>query len=227
MKKIKVLLSIWILFLFMYNMIVFLIPVERTKSFFIAYGFSMVFSLTVAGVTLIECGSNRKVKSRFLDLDVAFIGLIGLFLQIVWGLVGMVFYAIPVWLVALVCVILFCTTGVLMLMTGFGVSWIKIIDEKSTKQIQTVKMWEAALKVMELSLEDLELREEIGRVSEILKYTDPVSCSSTQEIDQIITNKLEELHLEIEGGKKEDIRGAIRRIGQLVKKREIQSKTGK
>ena len=86
MKKMKVLLSIWILFLIMYNMVVFLIPVERTKSFFIAYAFSMVFSLAVAGVTLIECGSDRKVKSRFLDLDIAYIGIIGLILQIAWGL---------------------------------------------------------------------------------------------------------------------------------------------
>ena len=211
----------------MYNMVVFLIPVERTKSFFIAYAFSMVFSLAVAGVTLIECGSDRKVKSRFLDLDIAYIGIIGLILQIAWGLTSMVFHTIPVWLVALVCVILFCTTGILMLITGSGVSWIKSIDEKSTEQIQTVKMWDAALKVMELSLEDPELREEFGRVSEILKYTDPVSGSSTQEIDTYITNQLEELHHVLEKGKKEDIRTGIHKMVQLIRKREIQAKTGK
>lgn len=227
MKKIKIIIACWILFLILYNTVVFLLPVEHKISFYTAYAFSIASLLAAAGISLRDCSSERPVKSRFLDISIVCIGLTGLLLQVVWGILSMIFPVIPTWLVTLICVILLGATGILTLLTEAGVSWIKSRDAISTEQILAVNTWKAALEAVLLSIKDEELLEAAERLMDILRYTDPVSRPSTEKIDKTIADQMEALNYVLDKGKKEEALAVIRRTEQLVKEREIQCKAGK
>ena len=90
----------------LFNVIAFVIPTEKTATFWTAYAFSVVAFAVQIPLWKIALGKKDTLKSKFLSIPVIHVGITYLIIQLIAFAVFMIFLTLPVWLAVVVCSII-------------------------------------------------------------------------------------------------------------------------
>ena len=222
---------ILLVILVVYNVLYFVIPFDRSHSngaFWVSYGFTMFLILFMAVVVFLGI-RDKEMKSRVFGVPIIYLGYSTLIAQFVIDAVIMSignFFEIKTWIPVVV---------ETLLLGFFFISLIARTAYKDTiKKIDAQEYRESYIKELRVQLEvlvglatDEEVKKELNKLFETVKYTDPVSNKEVVDIEDEISKKVEDLRSAIKDGKKAESLALIREIDSLVKERKLRARASR
>ena len=188
--------------LVVFNVIAFVIPIPKSAVFWVAYIFGM---LAIAAQLLfmnVAFSGKEDIRSKFYGFPIARIGVIYGACQLLLSFAAMALGAfIPVWVPVVVFVIIAAAAGVGLVSTDMVREEIEKQDEKLVKDVSRMRSLQSKMNVL-ISQTDAggELKTALDKLADEIKYSDPVSSSATEQIEDELNFNIEELQKAIVDG---------------------------
>ena len=214
-KSLKAVVAVFAIIAVVYSLLVFLIPFEKCVSDYVAYGFTMA-SFIVAVYSGVKAFKGETLISKFYGFPIFKVGYIYAIVQFIISVIFYVlgaFVAVPYWVAIIVCLIPFALAIIGILLTSMAKENIEQIDvetKEKTAQMSTIKL--SVDGIIDIC-EDKDVLSKLESLKETVKYSDPVSCEMTVEIESTICQELDELRVMVE---KQDNDGAKDMIKQII-----------
>lgn len=193
MKKKGLAYAVLVIAFALFNVVAFAIPTEKTATFWIAYAFSVIaFALQIL-VWMFAFKGADTIKSKFLGIPLLSVGFRYLVIQIVAFAVFMIFPALPTWIPVVICSVILGTSAICLIGTETGREEINRIEEKIEQKVFFIKALQVDVELIAETETDPNVKEELISLAEKIRFSDPVSDDSLQEIEAEISNKIKEL----------------------------------
>ena len=115
----------------LFNIIAFVIPTDKTATFWTAYAFSVVAFAVQIPLWKIAFDKKDTLKSKFLGIPVIHVGITYLIIQLIAFAIFMIFPTLPVWLAVVVCAIILAISALCVIAGQAGANEINRVEEKS------------------------------------------------------------------------------------------------
>lgn len=196
-RKFKYYAAGWLILLAVFNVVCFALPGEVTGRggsdgrFLTGY-----LLITLAFIGQLICayaalrGNSRE--KLFYRLPLIFISFTGLILTIVFGVLGMVIPGFPNSLSAVICLLVLAFTAIASFMAKAASEGVENIDHKIKAQTAFLKNLTAEAESLSARVSAPEGKAACRRVTEALRYSDPVSHGDLADIESQITLKFRE-----------------------------------
>lgn len=218
-KKAGVMIGVIYLIVFaIFNMLVFFLAGEKNNVFWTSYAF-MCIAFVVQITSMLLAFKSFEVESAFFGIPLASFSLYYFFAAMFTGAVFMVFQMAPFKLAfALQVIILaaFVIVAIISLMTR------DMVQDVSDHVKESV----VALKVLNVDVDSIydavsypALKSALRKLSETVKYSDPMSNDAVTEIEQQIMASVDELRIYCENEENEDALQMCKKIELLFVQR--------
>ncbi len=212
-------LAVIVLLLGLFNLIAFLIPFEKSISFWIGYG-SITLSAFISAVVLYFIFDKKEMKSRFYGVPLIYVLISYLVIQLIVGIVQMVIpdfnYKIAIIINAIILVV--SLIGLIGLTAGKDE--IERIDKKVKEKVLYIKEIEVKLEGVISNTKDQDALKELRKLKDLVRYSDPMSKAEVETLEINIlanVNLLSTLKDEEKIEKIEEISKQVNERNRLVK----------
>ena len=224
-KNFKSFIIIWAVGLVLFNLCAFLIPTETrfTPNFWSAYGFVTVAFVFQLGVSYFTSKEEKKDK-LFLTLPTITISFITLICTIIAGAVSMAVEGIPDWVGS---VVGFACVGFGVAATLLSKAAGDLVSEKEEKiKVQTffIKALTVDANTLVAQAQTPEIKEEVRKVYEAVRYSDPMSNDALAGAEAQITLKFNELQTAVKDNNAEAVKTISNELLILIKDRNSKCK---
>lgn len=202
----------------LFNSIVFLLPTQKGKVFWVAYCFAVVAFATQCLIWKIVAGDKVEFKSRFLGVPVVYVCFAYLFLQTVVAVIFGFLPHLPLWIVVLANVVILCLSALFIISTHAGAMAVKNVDQKVEKKVFYIKSLCAEISILANKEQNADIKKQLKQLEENLRFSDPMSSNQLVEIEEKIVSKVKELD------KVHDKTQLITDINALLKERNVKIK---
>ncbi len=230
-KKITTNIAIYAIVLVIYNLITFSIPFKREGVFWPAYIFGLVAIFAQVGVEVLALFGKKTLKEKVYTFPIFKLGFVYLAIQLVISLVFFIVTlftdAFPTWIVWIAGAILLCVFIILVLLADTTRDVIEEIEEEEERQTKQVKTFRISIDSVMRRVDDKELLAKLIKLSDIAKYSDPVSNESLYEIEAEITDKITALTACVNGGETENAMALAEQAIDLFEDRNAMCKASK
>ena len=232
-NKMKYYVISWIVLVALFNVVCFVTPEEINGvskydgAFWSGYGFIMATFILHFIYAIFSLSTNSKEK-RILNVPLMIISCCELVLMVIAGLVCMVIPGLPNWVGSIVCSIILAFS-VLSVITFKGVgenssNANRVLNERTNKFRE---LYDVSV-LIERNARNEESRQLARKVSEAIKYSDPVSDESLFSMENEIELKLNNLSNLISNEEEMDIvKGKVNELLSLIEARNNKCKTMK
>ena len=201
----------------LFNVIAFVIPTEKTATFWIAYAFTVVAFL--AQIPLFSIVSSEKeLKSKFLNIPVVHIGISYLTVQLFAFAVFMIFPSLPAWLAAVVCSVILAVFALCAIGGQIGANEIEKVEKKVKIKRAFIQLLLVDVEMLYESEENADSKAALKKLAEDIRFSDPMSNELLGELESRICAKVDELKIT------EDKLALISEIVLLIKERNKKCK---
>lgn len=191
--RIQGLIILAILFV-VYTVIAFALPFPKNGVFLLAYLFSVVAFGIQIYVFRISFQRGSDVKSKFYGFPIAKIGVLYLLVQIVVSLIMMALsILVPIWLALILQAIILAAAGVGVIAADVMRNEIHRQDTVLRKDVSSMRGMQSKIRMLAGQCADTEISEDVSRLSEALRYSDPVSSQALAEIEKELESLIDEL----------------------------------
>ena len=193
-KNFKSYAIVWAIGLVIFNLCAFLIPSETrfTPSFWLGYGFITLAFILHLGTAFFGFKEESKEKF-FLNISTITISFTTLICTAIVGAITMAVPGIPEWLGSILC---FACFGIGIVATLFAKTAGDIVAKKDEEiKVQTffVKSLTVDADTLVSQAKTPEIKAELTKVYEAIRYSDPKSCDALSGAESQITLKFNEL----------------------------------
>lgn len=213
---------ILVIVLAVFTAISFVVPFEKTPAFWVSYLFGLLaicFQIPLWNKVL----RRKKLKIKFLGLPALYIGIVYLIVQVVVSIIMMAIPGMPLWIATIVDVIILAITGGLVLSGGVAKTAIEETEKKIRAKTSFIKNLKADVDTFLSKETDIEVKEALRKLSDEIRFSDPVSDSALESIELEISEKLKSFSTSSGKNKK----NMISEISDLIKQRNIKCKAFK
>ena len=195
MKKNNVRLAIVIAVLMViFHLLVFTIPFEHNNVFWLSYGFTLDAFVIAVVALIIAFRSGSNIKSKFYGFPIARVGIVYLLVQLV---LCFLFMALSEYLIMWV--------GVLVYAIALGIAVIGLVAMDSVRdhvqqqnirlQADVASMRSAQSKInqMVMQCDNSQATRHLKKLSDELRYSDPVSGPALREIETELSAVIDDL----------------------------------
>lgn len=176
-----------------FNVLAFVIPTEKTATFWIAYAFTVLAFGCVLLLFKIGFNNNETRRSLFLKLPLLNVGLIYLVVQFVAFLIFMIVSSIPHWVAIVVCVLIAGVFIILLLPLNSAIEEIKQIDEKVKAKVSFIRILQVDVELLEQAENNAEVKSRLKRLAQDIRFSDPMSSPLLAPLEEKIVIKIDEL----------------------------------
>ena len=180
----------------LFNVIAFVIPTEKTATFWIAYTFSAVAFAVQILLWKIALGKKDTLKSKFLGIPVIHVGITYLIIQLIAFAVFMIFPTLPVWLAVVVCAIILAISALCTIAGQAGANEINRVEEKIKVKRAFIQFLQTDIEMLYESETDVETKAALCKLAEKVRFSDPMSHEMLGELESRISAKVEEMKAE-------------------------------
>lgn len=201
-----------------FTVVTFAAPFAKTPVFWVSYLFGLVaicFQIPLWNKAL----KGESLKSKFLGFPVLYIGVTYLIVQLIISLITMAVPGIPIWIAIIVDVIVLAITCTLVISGGVAKTAIEKTEEKVQTKTAFIKGLKADVDIFLSEEKDPVIKRELVKLADEIRYSDPMSSSELEEIENQISDKI--AAIATAGDSKLDL---ISEIAGLVKQRNIKCK---
>ena len=198
-KSFKAYVLIWVIFLAIFNAIVFLVrPIvpRYVISYDARFWIAWVFILAAFFGNL-ACAyfafKAENLKKMFYRLSLIAVSQSALIVMLAVGCVLMLIPDLPVWIAAVVCILVFAFNVIAVIKASWAGEAVSDIDEKVKSQTAFIKLLTVdAENLMNRAKSDA-AKAECKKVYEAVRYSDPMSSEALSVAEAKITVKFDEL----------------------------------
>lgn len=177
----------------LFNVIAFVIPTDKTATFWTAYVFSIVAFAVQIPLWKIALGKKDTLKSKFLGIPVIHVGIAYLIIQLIAFAVFMIFPMLPAWLAVVVCAIILAISALCAIAGQAGANEINRAEEKIKVKRAFVQFLQTDIEMLAESETDAETKAELKKLAEKIRFSDPMSHEMLGELESRISAKVEEM----------------------------------
>lgn len=189
----------WIVGFALFNAITFLIPNEvfdvtrfDKGIFWIAYALTTL-SFIVQLITAYKFIKDDSNEKTFLKIPLLRTGYMAIIVSILVGLIFMIFPILPAWIGAIVCLLIAGYSVIACVNASTVANMVAEIDEKIKTKTVFMRMAIVEAENILARATTNEIKSETKKVYAALKYSDPMSNSALEDIEQEIDSGLKEL----------------------------------
>lgn len=193
-KGFKYYLSIWVILLTVFNVAVFATPAEAggyTKfggAFWVGYIF-----ITLSFIGQLICAyiafKADNLQKFFYNVPLIRISRTGLVLTAIFGTLCMAIPNLPNWIGIIICLAVLAFTAITVIKATAAGDIVSGIDEKIDSKTSFIKLLAADAEALMSAAKTPELRAEVKKVYEAIRYSDPMSNAALEEINEQIQNQ--------------------------------------
>ena len=187
-------LSLGIIFA-LFNLIAFVIPTDKTLTFWTAYAFTVLAFLLQIIVWKISFNKNDTSKSKFLGIPIINVTIIYLIIQLFVFAIFMALPMLSVRLSIIVCSIILALFALCAISTQASVDEINHLDEKAKVKRAFIQFLQADIEMLAEAETDAEIKAELKRLAEKVRFSDPMSHEMLGELESRIAAKVEEMKM--------------------------------
>ena len=177
----------------LFNVIAFVIPTDKTATFWTAYAFSVIAFAVQIPLWKIAFGKNDTLKSKFLGIPVIHVGITYLIIQLIAFVVFMIFPTLPVWLAVIVCAIILAVSSLCAIAGQAGANEINRVEEKIKIKRAFIQFLQTDIEILAENETDTETKIALKKLAEKVRFSDPMSHEMLGELESRITAKVEEM----------------------------------
>ena len=177
----------------LFNVIAFVIPTDKTTTFWTAYAFSVIAFAVQIPLWKIALGKKDTLKSKFLGIPVIHVGITYLIIQLIAFAVFMIFPMLPVWLAVVVCAIILAISALCAIAGQAGANEISRLEEKIKVKRAFIQFLQTDIEMLAESETDTETKAELKKLAEKVRFSDPMSHEMLGELESRISAKVEEM----------------------------------
>ena len=177
----------------LFNVIAFVIPSEKTTTFWTAYAFSVVAFAAQILLWKIALGERDTLRSKHLGIPIIHVGLIYLTVQLIAFTVFMIFSALPVWLAVIVCAIILAISAIGVMSGQIGVNEIDRVEEKIKVKRAFIQFLFVDIEMLAEAEPDAETKAALSKLAEKVRFSDPMSHEMLGELESRISVKVEKM----------------------------------
>lgn len=204
--------------LVVFAVVAFVAPFEKTPVFWASFVFALLaicFQIPLWNKAL----SGETLKSKFLGFPVLHIGIAYMIIQLIVSIIMMAVPGIPLWIAIILDVVILAITCGLVASGGVARTAIEETEEKLKAKTSFIKNLKADVDVLISKETDTEVKEALRKLSDEIRYSDPMSSVALESIEAEISEKLMSISSSVES--KMDV---ITEISGLIKQRNIKCK---
>ena len=177
----------------LFNVIAFVIPTDKTATFWTAYVFSVVAFAVQIPLWKMALGKKDTLKSKFLGIPVIHVGITYLIIQLIAFAVFMIFPTLPVWLAVVACAIILAISALCAIAGQAGASEINRVEEKIKVKRAFIQFLQTDIEMLAETETDEETKTELRKLAEKVRFSDPMRHEMLGELESRMTAKVEEL----------------------------------
>ena len=177
----------------LFNVIAFVIPTDKTATFWTAYVFSVIAFAVQIPLWKIALGKKDTLKSKFLGIPVIHVGITYLIIQLISFAIFMIFPTLPVWLAVIVCAIILAISALCAIAGQAGADEINRIDEKIKVKRAFIQFLQTDIEMLAENESDPETKAALEKLAEKVRFSDPMSHEMLGELESRISAKVEEM----------------------------------
>ena len=232
-KVSKTYLIIWGAMFVVFNLVVFVSPgwdglPKYTGSFWAAYAFTTVAFIAHLLLTLWAFKDAEDSKSRmFLNIPIITISYTGLIVSVIAGALCMLNSLLPTWVAVVAMAILLLIYVVSIARTKIAIDVVEQTGAKVAATTSTIKSLRSEAQALVAKASTPEAKDICTKISEALRYADPVSNDMTASIEREIGTKLSELGNSLNNKDENAIFSIGNELVSLIEERNLKCREGK
>ena len=177
----------------LFNVIAFIVPTDKTATFWAAYAFSVVAFAVQIPIWKIALGKKDTLKSKFLGIPVIHVGITYLIIQLIAFAIFMIFPMLPVWLAVVVCAIILAISALCAIAGQAGANEINRVEEKIKVKRAFIQFLQTDIEMLTENETNAETKAELKKLAEKVRFSDPMSHDMLGELESRISAKVEEM----------------------------------
>lgn len=175
------------------SVIAFVLPTEKTATFWLAYAFTVVAFAAQVGIWKIALGKEETLKSKFLGFPVVHIGVVYLIVQIVAFAAFLFVPTAPAWIVVIACVLIAGISAICMIAADTGRSEIERVEAKVQEKVFYIKSLQADVRLLVNQESDPDTKAALEQLAEKIRFSDPMSHEQLADLEMQIAAKVSDL----------------------------------
>lgn len=184
------------IFLVVFNLISFLVPFPRSAIFWVGYIFGMIAILAQAPIWMLAFRNAESARSKFYGMPIARIGVIYLVVQMIFSFIAMGLAWVPVvpaWPFIIVSLLILAAAALGTIATDMTRDEIERQDVQIKRDVSKMRELQSLGNSLVRQCDDAEAKAELQKLSDALRFSDPVSSDATAESEAELKHLLDEL----------------------------------
>lgn len=194
---------IYVIIFAVFNLLVFLVFQKRTPVFWISYGF-MCLAFIVQITSMFLALRTLEVESVFMGIPLASLSFYYFFAAVFAGAVFMVFQIAPIKLVVIIQVLILAAYVIVALLALMSREVVQDTNDTLKEKVAAIKTLNVDVDVLIPQVSDPALKKALRKVSETVKYSDPISTEAVADIEAQIMQSMNALRVCIENDNNEE-----------------------
>ncbi|MDY5754582.1 MAG: hypothetical protein SPK05_04875 [Eubacteriales bacterium] len=201
------------------SVVAFVLPTQKTSVFWIAYAFTVIAFVAQLLIWKVAWSNAETLKSKFLGFPIIRVAYIYLIIQIiVFAILVGTAAIVPNWVAVIVCCLILGASSVCLIAIDVGRDEIERVEQKVQRKVSALKMLQADVEMLAKTEVDLEVKNKLTKLAEIIRYSDPMSSDALADLEGTIASKVDELKTS------SDKRPLIEEIDTLLSERNAKCK---
>ena len=177
----------------LFNALAFVVPTEKTPTFWTAYIFSIIAFAAQIGIGHFAFKGTKTLKSKFLGIPIIHVGIVYLVVQLIFFAVFMAIPTISSWIAVIVCALILGIAAMCLISSEAVRDEISRIEEKVNQKVFYIRELQADVEMLAEQETDDEVRASLIKLADKLQFSDPVSSDTLLEFEAKISSKISAL----------------------------------
>ena len=188
---------IYLIVLLIYNVLFWVIPFKHDSIFIGAYVLGTVAILAQVAVLFLANSGATSLKKKVYAFPIIRMGIIYLVVQLIisvaFAITTTFVEGIPTWIIYVISAVILGIFTIFTLLTDTARDEIVKIEDEEERNTVQVKTFRINIDRILRRANDAELLKKLNKLSDIARYSDPVSSEELVEIEEEITEKITEI----------------------------------
>lgn len=215
-------LAVELIVLIVFNLLAFVIPFNRTPTFWFAYVFTMAAILISFGTSFYAFSGSKR--SKFYGISLIYISWIYLVVQVGVGILFMSLSTVPYQVPLLLCSIIMAAYLVGMIASDSAKEYIEEIDRTIKQKTFFIRSIQLDLQELFENASDPALQAQMKNLIDEVKCSDPVSIDQLSDMESRIEERVNTLSLLMEAGNNAEALHEAKEIRKQIERRNEKMK---
>lgn len=205
---------VYVILLGIFNLLVFTIFKNHSNVFWLSYGL-MTFAFVVQILSMFLSFRTADVETAFFGIPLASFSVFYLVAELVIGTLFMIFQQASFTLALVIQVVVLAVFLVVAILSLLARDTVQEMGSNIKEKVADLKSVLIDVEMMRDGCEDPELKEKLRKLSETIKYSDPMSTEAIEGVEQRIQRKVSELRVYLDDNQVTDATQACKELEML------------